>query len=222
MYYDLENSSIVVRGIGTSVVLKKIVKQIDAPTSQPSRQATTSLSQEPTNQHTSTVTRSISNSESIEETDAILAHPINNQQPNLTITNQIIKKSSPINTTSVSSHRESTSDLDLNSPVIKQPLGSTGSNIFGDINLDDLNTTNTPKYMFVTGLPDGFHLLEYPFITMKQFPIGLIKHIGGVVSSRSVKHLGMLNSQDEKCESESRDAWWMELRKEIRNHARML
>lgn len=211
LYFDIENSSIAVRGIGTSVILKKIVKQIDVSGNQAQRQQTTSLTQQASNETSTnqqTVIRSVSNSESIEETDVLLAHPVN--QPNcLTAVHQNVKKSSPINITAVSAHRKSSSDLDLNSPATKQQLGSAGSNIFGNIDIDDLNTINTPKYMFVTGLPDGFHLLEYPFITMKQFPIGLIKHIGGVVSSRSVKHLGMLNSQDDS-ESESRDAWWME------------
>ncbi|CAL1282005.1 unnamed protein product [Larinioides sclopetarius] len=62
-------------------------------------------------------------------------------------------------------------------------------------------------------------MLEYPFITMRQFPVGFIQHIGGVVSARSVKLLVQINNPDEP---ETRDAWWTELRKEIRSHIRAL
>lgn len=54
---------------------------------------------------------------------------------------------------------------------------------------------------------------------MKQFPAGLVRHIGGLISSRSVKHLAQINSPDDP---ETRDGWWMELRKEIRSHCRLL
>ncbi|CAN8002351.1 unnamed protein product, partial [Ixodes pacificus] len=54
---------------------------------------------------------------------------------------------------------------------------------------------------------------------MKQFPHGFIRSIGGVVSARSVKLLDQINNPDEP---ETRDAWWTELRKEIRSHTRSL
>uniref|UniRef100_A0A131XVV3 Putative ca2+-dependent phospholipid-binding protein n=2 Tax=Ixodes ricinus TaxID=34613 RepID=A0A131XVV3_IXORI len=66
---------------------------------------------------------------------------------------------------------------------------------------------------------ESLEMLEYPFITMKQFPHGFIRSIGGVVSARSVKLLDQINNPDEP---ETRDAWWTELRKEIRSHTRSL
>lgn len=54
---------------------------------------------------------------------------------------------------------------------------------------------------------------------MKQFAPGFVAHIGGTVSSRSVKLLDHINCPDDP---ESRDTWWMELRKEIRCHCRSL
>ncbi|XP_077518520.1 C2 domain-containing protein 5 isoform X3 [Amblyomma americanum] len=66
---------------------------------------------------------------------------------------------------------------------------------------------------------ESLEMLEYPFITMKQFPQGFIQSIGGVVSARSVKLLDQINNPDEP---ETRDAWWTELRKEIRSHTRSL
>lgn len=58
-------------------------------------------------------------------------------------------------------------------------------------------------------------MAEYPFITMKVVPPGLIESVGGVVSARSVKLL-------DESEAETRDSWWTELRKEIRSHAKSL
>ena len=223
LYYDLENSSICVRAIGTSVILKKITKQIDTTANPLARQHTTSIQSSDAPQ---SVVRSISNSGSVEENDVLLAHPVSSQPGapnNLNVNVVPTKKSSPINATT-GSYRQSSSDAELNSPRPQLP-GSAGSYANGD--LDDLNATNTPEYTFATGLSNGLHLLEYPsirlsvypFITMNKFPTGLIRNIGGVVSSRSVKNLATLNSEEE---SETRDNWWMELRKEIRNHCRML
>ncbi|XP_064599644.1 C2 domain-containing protein 5-like isoform X2 [Liolophura sinensis] len=62
-------------------------------------------------------------------------------------------------------------------------------------------------------------MLEYPFFTMKSFPPGFIVHLGGVVSARSVKLLDRIHNPDEP---ETRDAWWTELRTEIRSHTRAM
>jgi hypothetical protein len=43
--------------------------------------------------------------------------------------------------------------------------------------------------------------------------------LGGTVSSRSVKLLDRIHNPDEP---ETRDAWWTELRMEIRSHAKAL
>ncbi|XP_063968624.1 C2 domain-containing protein 5-like isoform X1 [Lytechinus pictus] len=59
-------------------------------------------------------------------------------------------------------------------------------------------------------------MLEYPFFTMVTFPLGFLVHLGGMVSARSVKLLDRIHNPDEP---ETRDAWWRELRTEIRSHA---
>lgn len=61
--------------------------------------------------------------------------------------------------------------------------------------------------------------LEFPFFTITKFPPGFLRHIGGVVTARSVKLLDKINHPDEP---ETRDAWWSEVRMEIRSHARAL
>ncbi|XP_051580886.1 C2 domain-containing protein 5-like isoform X3 [Myxocyprinus asiaticus] len=60
---------------------------------------------------------------------------------------------------------------------------------------------------------------EYPFFTLTSFPPGFLLHVGGVVSARSVKLLDRIHNPDEP---ETRDAWWEEIRQEIKCHAKAL
>ncbi|XP_068070841.1 C2 domain-containing protein 5 isoform X23 [Danio rerio] len=60
---------------------------------------------------------------------------------------------------------------------------------------------------------------EYPFFTLTSFPSGFLLHVGGVVSARSVKLLDRIHNPDEP---ETRDAWWEEIRQEIKSHAKAL
>lgn len=63
-------------------------------------------------------------------------------------------------------------------------------------------------------------VLEYPFLTLSKYPAGFIIHVGATVCARSVKLLdkSMANAED----METRDAWYNELRMEIRGHAKSL
>ncbi|XP_049885085.1 C2 domain-containing protein 5 isoform X4 [Pectinophora gossypiella] len=63
---------------------------------------------------------------------------------------------------------------------------------------------------------NNLEMLEYPFLTMTEYPPGFIVHIGGTVCARSVKLV------DAGGESAARAAWWAELRTELRAHARAL
>ncbi|XP_062317670.1 C2 domain-containing protein 5 isoform X2 [Osmerus eperlanus] len=60
---------------------------------------------------------------------------------------------------------------------------------------------------------------EFPFFTLTCFPPGFLIHAGGVVSARSVKLLDRIHNPDEP---ETRDAWWEEIRQEIKSHAKAL
>ncbi|XP_054974548.1 C2 domain-containing protein 5 isoform X13 [Sorex araneus] len=86
---------------------------------------------------------------------------------------------------------------------------------------------------------------EFPFFTLTAFPPGFLVHVGGVVSARSVKLLDRIhnpafvgimgntrpyklldwnsfNSVLYQDEPETRDAWWAEIRQEIKSHAKAL
>ncbi|XP_057300956.1 C2 domain-containing protein 5-like isoform X2 [Hydractinia symbiolongicarpus] len=60
---------------------------------------------------------------------------------------------------------------------------------------------------------------EYPFFTFTTPPPDFVLHLGGIVSSRSVKLLDKINNPDEP---ETRDSWWKEIRNEIKSHAKAM
>ena len=60
---------------------------------------------------------------------------------------------------------------------------------------------------------------EFPFLTLTKFPPGFVIHLGGMVSSKSVK---LLEEVDDREESDAREAWWVEIRQEVRSHAKAL
>eukprot|EP00731_Ephydatia_muelleri_P006978 Em0003g1226a len=68
-------------------------------------------------------------------------------------------------------------------------------------------------------LKPGFSSEWLPFYTLTSLPVGTLKHIGGLVSAKSVKLLDKINNPDEP---ETRDAWWQEIRSEVRSHARCM
>ncbi|XP_075325875.1 C2 domain-containing protein 5 isoform X2 [Odontesthes bonariensis] len=78
---------------------------------------------------------------------------------------------------------------------------------------------------------------EFPFFTLTSFPPAFLLHVGGVVNARSVKLLDRIhnpalgNTRSYKLldwnsvtadEPETRDAWWEEIRQEIKSHAKAL
>ncbi|XP_043252250.1 uncharacterized protein LOC122397259 isoform X1 [Colletes gigas] len=110
----------------------------------------------------------------------------------------------------VSLHRRS-SDSDLSITPKGNSLGTNDRSMTGFL--------KTSTAVIRTMNQDAFDMLEYPFITMQHYPAGFILHIGGLVSSRSVKLLERISNLEEP---ESRDAWWKEVRMEVRSHARAL
>ncbi|XP_015437030.1 PREDICTED: C2 domain-containing protein 5 [Dufourea novaeangliae] len=110
----------------------------------------------------------------------------------------------------VSLHRRS-SDSDLSITPKGNSIGANDRSMTGFL--------KTSTAVIRTMNQDAFEMLEYPFITMQHYPPGFILHIGGLVSSRSVKLLERISNLEEP---ESRDAWWKEVRMEVRSHARAL
>ncbi|BFZ15978.1 hypothetical protein BsWGS_19017 [Bradybaena similaris] len=81
------------------------------------------------------------------------------------------------------------------------------------------STATRQNYSKTSVLQQSIDLLEYPFFTLRSFPVGFIRSFGGVVSARSVKLLDKIHNPEEP---ETRDAWWSEVRTEIKLHAAKL
>lgn len=81
----------------------------------------------------------------------------------------------------------------------------------------NLVPTNHHKVRSVFIYPNRLTQSEYPFVTFKRFPADMIQSTGGVVSVHSVKLLDHIINDEE---SETRDIWWTEIRKEINSHAK--
>lgn len=62
---------------------------------------------------------------------------------------------------------------------------------------------------------NNYKYLEQQIFTLHEFPPGTVFNLGGIVSARSVKLI-------ENDDVETRDAWWDELRDEVKSHARVL
>eukprot|EP00058_Branchiostoma_floridae_P011971 XP_002597459.1 hypothetical protein BRAFLDRAFT_222911 [Branchiostoma floridae] len=103
--------------------------------------------------------------------------------------------------------RRQSSDSDL-STTPKGSVGSSGSS--------GGKATIIQKLM---SQQPSLDVMEYPFFTLRSFQPGYLQSLGGVVSARSVKLLDRIHNPDEP---ETRDAWWIELRQEIRSHAHAL
>uniref|UniRef100_A0A673X9M1 C2 domain-containing protein 5 n=1 Tax=Salmo trutta TaxID=8032 RepID=A0A673X9M1_SALTR len=106
-----------------------------------------------------------------------------------------------------------------------KPCSRQSSSSDTDLSLTPkMGKTPSPSSPFLTlclllSSPPTLSLTEFPFFTLTCFPPGFLVHIGGVVSARSVKLLDRIHNPDEP---ETRDAWWEEIRQEIKSHAKAL
>ncbi|MBN3320020.1 C2CD5 protein, partial [Atractosteus spatula] len=106
------------------------------------------------------------------------------------------------------SRQSSSSDTDL-SLTPKTGMGSGGS----------AGKDGPLKTLLRQQTQSALEQREFPFFTLTCFPMGFLVHVGGVVSARSVKLLDRIHNPDEP---ETRDAWWEEIRQEIKSHAKAL
>ncbi|XP_053741037.1 C2 domain-containing protein 5 isoform X4 [Synchiropus splendidus] len=137
------------------------------------------------------------------------------------------------------SRQSSSSDTDL-SLTPKTGMGSGGSAGKEAGPLKTLLRQHTQTALEQRGASSSgllFNAREFPFFTLTSFPPGFLVHVGGVVSARSVKLLDQIhnpalgNTRSYKLldwnsvtadEPETRDAWWEEIRQEIKSHAKAL
>uniref|UniRef100_A0A671VNL9 C2 domain-containing protein 5 n=1 Tax=Sparus aurata TaxID=8175 RepID=A0A671VNL9_SPAAU len=148
----------------------------------------------------------------------------------------------PLSPSKPCSRQSSSSDTDL-SLTPKTGMGSGGSagkeaGPLKTLLRQQTQTALEQRSMFSPTVSDRvFYLQEFPFFTLTSFPPGFLVHVGGVVSARSVKLLDRIhnpalgNTRSYKLldwnsvtadEPETRDAWWEEIRQEIKSHAKAL
>ncbi|CAE1268186.1 C2 domain-containing protein 5 [Acanthosepion pharaonis] len=138
--------------------------------------------------------------------------------PNITQTGGVKSSTSPAKCSSTALRRRS-SDSDLSTtPKGGSLTGSSGSGS-GTGALSGLSGRISGHKSALAQPQPTIDMLEYPFFTMKTFPPGFIVHIGGIVSAKSVKLLDKIHNPEEP---ETRDAWWIEIRTEIRSHCRAM
>ncbi|XP_050532078.1 C2 domain-containing protein 5 isoform X3 [Daktulosphaira vitifoliae] len=120
---------------------------------------------------------------------------------------------SPVKATHLQMHRRS-SDSEISS--VQKGTSLAGS---GGSTTSSYRTLGHPMFHRSILSKDTLDAMEYPFLTMTKYPPGFILHLGGMVNAKSVKLLERMSNMEEP---ESRDAWWSELRLEMRSHARAL
>uniref|UniRef100_A0A673KIX3 C2 domain-containing protein 5 n=1 Tax=Sinocyclocheilus rhinocerous TaxID=307959 RepID=A0A673KIX3_9TELE len=204
--FDLEGESgLVVRAIGTACTLEKISSTLPATATHPSNSSPSKDMKEPGFG---------------EEAPGV---PLSSGPPT-PLRAQTFSSFSPSKSYS---RQSSSSDTEL-SLTPKTGMGSGGS----------AGKEGGPlKALLRQQTQSALEQREYPFFTLAAFPPGFLLHVGGVVSARSVKLLDRIhnpalgNTRSYKLldwnsftadEPETRDAWWEEIRQEIKSHAKAL
>ncbi|XP_061677985.1 C2 domain-containing protein 5 isoform X1 [Syngnathoides biaculeatus] len=202
--FDLEGESgLVVRAIGTACTLDKVTS---------GGATATSITTATTHTHPSTAPASNAcNSPSKDGKEPVFGEDLPLSTGPSTPFRAL--PTSPFSPTPFSppqaSRQSSSSDTDL-SLTPKTGMGSGGS---GGKEAGPLKTLLRQQTQTV------LEQREFPFFTLTSFPAAFLVHVGGVVSARSVKLLDRIHNPDEP---ETRDAWWEEIRQEIKSHAKAL
>ncbi|XP_068458266.1 C2 domain-containing protein 5 isoform X4 [Clinocottus analis] len=216
--FDLEGESgLVVRAIGTACTLDKLSSG-SAPNTN-------------THMHPNTAPASNAcNSPSKDGKDPVFGEDLTSSSGPPTPFRALPTTSSsppPFSPSKPCSRQSSSSDTDL-SLTPKTGMGSGGS----------VGKEAGPlKTLLRQQTQTALEQREFPFFTLTSFPPGFLVHVGGVVSARSVKLLDRIhnpalgNTRSYKLldwnsvtadEPETRDAWWEEIRQEIKSHAKAL
>ncbi|XP_060932337.1 C2 domain-containing protein 5-like isoform X3 [Limanda limanda] len=195
--FDLEGESgLVVRAIGTGCTLDKV--------------STGSAPNTNTHVHPSTAPASNAcNSPSKDGKEPVFAEDLPSFSGPPTPFRALPTSSSsppPFSPSKPCSRQSSSSDTDL-SLTPKTGMGSAGKE------------AGPLKTLLRQQTQTALEQREFPFFTLTSFPPGFLVHVGGVVSARSVKLLDRIHNPDEP---ETRDAWWEEIRQEIKSHAKAL
>ncbi|KAL0968347.1 hypothetical protein UPYG_G00265700 [Umbra pygmaea] len=201
--FDLEGESgLVVRAIGTACTLDKL-----SPGTAPN--TTTHTNAHPNTAPASNACNSPSKDSKEPVFSEDLPHPFSGPPTPFRTLPSSTSSPPPFSPSKPCSRQSSSSDTDV-SLTPKMGMGSGGS---------AGKETGPLKTLIRQQTQSALEQREFPFFTLTFFPPGFLVHVGGVVSARSVKLLDRIHNPDEP---ETRDAWWEEIRQEIKSHARAL
>uniref|UniRef100_A0A8C7PYQ6 C2 domain-containing protein 5 n=1 Tax=Oncorhynchus mykiss TaxID=8022 RepID=A0A8C7PYQ6_ONCMY len=189
--FDLEGESgLVVRAIGTACTLDKL-----SPGTAPNTTTHTNTHTLPNTAPTSNAC----NSPSKDSKESPLAHGCRSTH------------NSPVHLTCSSQRLSHSQNFSVSVPT----LVFTGMGSGGSVGKE----AGPLKTLLRQHTQSALEQREFPIFTLTCFPPGFLVHVGGVVSTRSVKLLDRIHNPDEP---ETRDAWWEEIRQEIKSHAKAL
>uniref|UniRef100_A0A8C7J252 C2 domain-containing protein 5 n=1 Tax=Oncorhynchus kisutch TaxID=8019 RepID=A0A8C7J252_ONCKI len=189
--FDLEGESgLVVRAIGTACTLDKL-----SPGTAPNTTTHTNTHTLPNTAPTSNAC----NSPSKDSKESPLAHGCRSTH------------NSPVHSTCSSQRLSHSQNFSVSVPT----LVFTGMGSGGSVGKE----AGPLKTLLRQHTQSALEQREFPIFTLTCFPPGFLVHVGGVVSTRSVKLLDRIHNPDEP---ETRDAWWEEIRQEIKSHAKAL
>ncbi|KAG0357353.1 hypothetical protein BG005_003630 [Podila minutissima] len=112
---------------------------------------------------------------------------------------------------------QGSSPVNTGSAAESTPLPSTQRRRGSSFSSDSSSSTDSAPSI-ASGAKNSinnYKYLEQQIFTLHEFPPGTVFNLGGIVSARSVKLI-------ENDDVETRDAWWDELRDEVKSHARVL
>ncbi|XP_071004791.1 C2 domain-containing protein 5-like isoform X12 [Oncorhynchus clarkii lewisi] len=201
--FDLEGESgLVVRAIGTACTLDKL-----SPGTAPNTTTHTNTHTLPNTAPTSNAC----NSPSKDSKEPVLSEdpPHSLSGPPTPLRTLPSSSPPPFSPSKPCSRQSSSSDTDLSlTPRIGMGSGGSVGKEAGPL-----------KTLLRQHTQSALEQREFPIFTLTCFPPGFLVHVGGVVSTRSVKLLDRIHNPDEP---ETRDAWWEEIRQEIKSHAKAL
>lgn len=100
-------------------------------------------------------------------------------------------------------------------PTVLKTTASSAEHLSEESRSLSLHEESSAPNLLIPTAATGYKSVEHVTFTLHSLPVGSIFGIGGLVSATSVKVI-----DDDK--TETREAWWAELREEIKSHARAL
>lgn len=212
--FNLEPYGIIVRAYGTPCVIST-VKFVDVPLLELEELTRTKKAAETLS---SKIEASVKEEKESKLQPNTLSSPVLNEGKGATVKEERSLKNFSLEELNTKSLCSETSEK-LPKVIVEAPLNTSRNdlNTTSAPNRDEGNITQkTHSEVHEPVVPGGRESIT--ILSLKELPPGCIKHIGGYICARSVKIIS--KNKSKAIISRERDAWWMELREELRANAR--